>query len=289
MSEFRIHRWTSHDGLSLYSRLYDEAPPRAPAVLCLPGLTRNSRDFERLAPHLAAHFRVICPDLRGRGLSAWDPSWHNYHPSTYIDDLSALLRGLAITRVAIIGTSLGGLLAMMLPSVMRDAIAIVGVVLNDIGPEIDPAGAARIAGYAGRLRPVSTWAEAVAQLREVHGSAWPGLPDSMWIELARRNYREDADGTPVLDVDPMVGEALRKSSRTTPNLWPLFAALGSIPMLAIRGAHSDILSEATFERMQREKPDLVRLEVANRGHVPLLDETECLAAIDTFLERLKQR
>jgi pimeloyl-ACP methyl ester carboxylesterase len=287
MSEFRVHRWTSHDGLSLYSRVYDEAPPQALAVLCLPGLTRNSRDFERLASHLAPHFRVICPDLRGRGFSARDPNWRNYHPSTYMGDLYALLRGLDITRVAIIGTSLGGLLAMMLPSVVRGAI--VGVVLNDIGPEIDPAGAARIAGYAGRLPPVSTWAEAVAQLREVYGSALPGLPDSMWIELTRRSYREDADGVPVLDVDSMVGEALRKSSSRTPDLWPLFAALGSIPMLAIRGAHSDILSEATFARMQREKPDLVRLEVANRGHMPLLDETECLAGIDTFLERLNQR
>ena len=225
MSDIREHRWTSQDGLSLYSRVYDEAPPRALAVLCLPGLTRNSRDFERLALHLAPHFRVICPDLRGRGLSARDPNWRNYHPGTYITDLIALLRDLAINRVAIIGTSLGGLLAMMLPTVARDAV--VGIVLNDIGPEIDPAGAARIAGYAGRLPPVSTWAEATAQLREVYGSAWPGLPDIMWVELTRRSYREDADVRPVLDVDLMVGEALRASSSPTPNLWPLFAALSA--------------------------------------------------------------
>jgi len=286
MSEFRVHRWTSHDGLSLYSRVYDEAPASALAVLCLPGLTRNSRDFERLAPHLARRFRIICPDLRGRGCSERDPNWRNYHPGSYVNDLSALLLDLGISRVAIIGTSLGGLLAMMLPSVVRDAVA--GIVLNDIGPEIDPAGAARIAGYAGRLRPVTTWAQAVAQTREVYGSAWPGLPDSMWIELARRSYREDTDGVPVLDVDPMVGEALRNLPSSTPDLWPLFAALDSIPMLAIRGALSDILSEATFSRMQREKPDLVRLQVVNRGHVPLLDETECLAAIDTFLARVNQ-
>lgn len=281
---FRVHRWTSHDGLSLYSRVYDEAPGSALAVLCLPGLTRNSRDFERLAPHLAPRFRVICPDLRGRGCSERDPNWRNYHPGSYISDLSALLRDLQISHVTIIGTSLGGLLAMMLPSIVRDVVT--GIVLNDIGPEIDPVGAARIAGYAGRLPPVATWAEAVAQTRMVYGSAWPDLPDSTWIELARRSYREDANGLPVPDVDPMVGEALRNLPSATPNLWPLLAALDGIPMLAIRGARSDILSKATFERMQREKPNLVRLEVADRGHVPLLDEPECLAAIDMFLARL---
>jgi pimeloyl-ACP methyl ester carboxylesterase len=287
VSGFREYRWTSHDGLSLYSRVYDEARPQALAVLCLHGLTRNSRDFERLAPHLAQHFRIICPDLRGRGLSARDPNWQNYHPNTYVADLTGLVKGLAISQMAIIGTSLGGLLAMMLASVAPDVVA--GFVLNDVGPEIDPAGAERIRRYAGRLRPVSSWEEAIAQLREVYGSAWPGLSDSAWTELVRRSYREDADGTPVLDVDPMVGEATRASPSLAPNLWPLFAALGRIPILAIRGAKSDILSEATFARMQREKPDLCRLEVANRGHVPLLDEPECLVAIDAFLARLDRR
>jgi pimeloyl-ACP methyl ester carboxylesterase len=287
VSDLHEYRWTSHDGLSLYSRVYDEAPAQALTVLCLPGLTRNSRDFERLAPHLAPRFRVVCPDLRGRGLSARDPHWHNYQPSTYLADVTALVQALAVTRMAIIGTSLGGLLAMMLPSVLHEVVA--GIVLNDIGPEIDPVGAARIAGYVGRLPPVRTWDEAIAQLRAVYESAWPGLSDRMWLELARRSYREDSHGTPVLDVDPRVGEALRASSGPTPNLWPLFAALGSIPTLAIRGTHSDILSETTFARMQREKPDLVRVEVANRGHVPLLDEPECLGAIDAFLARLSPR
>lgn len=284
MSEFREHRWKSHDGLSLYARVYGEAPPAALTVLCLPGLTRNSRDFELLAPHLAAHCRVICPDLRGRGYSERDSNWRNYHPGSYINDLSALLGSLSMSRFAVIGTSLGGLLAMLLPSVVRDAI--VGIVLNDIGPEIDPAGAARIGRYAGRLPPVASWAEAIEQTREVYGSALPGLPSGRWIELGRRSYREDADGIPVLDVDPMVGEALRNLPSSTPDLWPLFTALHSIPMLAIRGALSDILSEAAFARMQHEKPDLVRLEVDDRGHVPLLDEPECLAAIDSFLARL---
>jgi pimeloyl-ACP methyl ester carboxylesterase len=284
VSEFNEYRWRSHDGLSLYSRIYDEAPPQALTVLCLHGLTRNSRDFERLAPHLASRFRVICPDLRGRGLSGWDSNWHNYQPSVYVTDLTALVKALPIERMAIIGTSLGGILAMMLAYVAPETMA--GLVLNDIGPEIAPAGAERIRGYAGRLPPVSRWDEAVAQLREVYGSAWPGLSDSMWAELARRSYREDTHGAPVLDVDPKVGDAMRASPSPAPTLWPLFGAIKGVPILAIRGARSDILSEETFARMQREKPDLERLEVAHRGHVPLLDEPECLAAIDVFLAPL---
>ncbi|HXQ30675.1 MAG TPA: alpha/beta hydrolase [Steroidobacteraceae bacterium] len=281
---FRDEWWSSKDGLRLYSRVYDTAGTGAPAVLCLPGLTRNCRDFESLAAHLAPTLRVICPDLRGRGLSAWDPVWANYHPGTYLADLAALITQLGLKRLAIVGTSLGGLLAMMLPSVLPGAIA--GIVLNDIGPEIDPVGADRIRGYAGRLPAVRSWDEAVAQLRTVFGLAWRDLPDEMWLRLARRSFREDASGAPVLAVDPKVGEAMRAAPAAAPDLWPLFATLKTVPVLAIRGALSDILSEATFARMQREKPDLVPLTVANRGHVPLLDEPECLAAIDGFLAHL---
>ena len=252
-----------------------------------PGLTRNSRDFERLAPWLASRYRVICPDLRGRGLSARDPAWQNYHLGTYVAHLDGLEKGLAITRMAIIGTSLGGLLAMTIAAAAPKSIA--GIVLNDVGPEIDPAGAERIRGYTGRLPPVGSWEEAIAQTREVYGRAWQGLPDNAWPELARRAYREDTNGTPVLDVDPMIGETLRAAPIRGPDLWSLYAFLARIPTLAIRGARSDILSLATFERMRREKPDLEQVTVADRGHVPLLDEPECLAAIDRFLVRLDPR
>jgi len=283
-STFREQRWASADGLELYSRDYNTAGPDARVVLCLPGLTRNSRDFEALAPHLATRYRVVCPDLRGRGYSARDPAWQNYQPATYIADLTGLLRALGLQRVAIIGTSLGGLLAMVMASVAPAAVA--GVVLNDIGPEVDPAGVARIRGYAGQLPPVRNWAEAAAQLRQVFGSAWPDLPEARWATLARRSYREDPSGTPVLDCDRGVGTAMRAAPAEPADLWPVYAALKAVPTLAIRGALSDILSVATFERMQRDKPDLERLTVAGRGHVPLLDEPECLAAIDAFLARL---
>jgi pimeloyl-ACP methyl ester carboxylesterase len=283
---FREQRWTSADGLELYSRVYETGVPRALTVLCLPGLTRNSRDFEALAPHLAARYRVVCPDLRGRGLSARDPKWQNYHPGTYLADLQRLIQALDLARVAIIGTSLGGLLAMMLGATAAERVA--GIVLNDVGPEIDPKGIERIKSYTGMLPPVSTWDEAIKQLRVVYGNAWPGLPDEMWSTLVRRGYRADAAGIPVLDCDPHVGDALRAAPPAAPEgFWPVFSRLGAIPMLAIRGALSDILSVRTLERMQREKPDLECITVGNRGHVPLLDEPEVLTAIDRFMARLR--
>ena len=283
-ASFREVYYASADGLRLHARFYEQAGVESPAVLCLAGLTRNSRDFEELAPHLACRYRVLCPDLRGRGFSQHDPNQQNYQPVTYLADILALLKTLSVTRVAVIGTSLGGLLAMMLAATKQDTVA--GIVLNDIGPEVDPAGLARIRGYAGQLPAVHTWDEAVAQLQTVHSQAWPGVDQSTWLRLARRSYRENASGHPVLDYDPGIGNALRSAPAQPADLWPLWAALGPVPALAIRGERSDILSPATFERMQREKPDLVRQTVARRGHVPLLDEPDCLPAIDAFLARL---
>jgi pimeloyl-ACP methyl ester carboxylesterase len=288
---YREQRCRADDGLELYCRIYHgpaaggRSGAQGPTVLCLPGLTRNSRDFEALAPHLAAHHRVVCPDLRGRGFSARDAQWRNYHPGTYLADLRRLLHVLEVERVAIVGTSLGGLLGMMLGATAPDRVA--GLVLNDIGPEVDPKGIERIKGYTGMLPPVRTWEDAVKQLRVVYGSAWPGLSDEQWSVLVRRSYREDATGAPAPDCDPRVGDALRAAQAPAGDLWPVFALLHSIPMLVIHGALSDILSAGTVARMQREKPDLERVTVVNRGHVPLLDEPEALAAIDYFLARLR--
>jgi pimeloyl-ACP methyl ester carboxylesterase len=287
---YREQRFTSADGLELYCRIYDgpaaagPAAARAFTVLCLPGLTRNSRDFEDLAPHLAARHRVVCPDLRGRGFSARDPQWQNYHPGTYLADLQRLLQVLDLERVAVIGTSLGGLLGMMLGATAPERVA--GLVLNDIGAEVDPRGIERIRSYTGLLPPVSTWSEAIAQYRAVNGNAWPDLSDETWARLVHRSYRADASGAPVLDCDPRVGDAVRAAPATPGTLWPVFARLAAVPMLVIHGALSDILSPGTLERMQREKPDLERVTVGNRGHVPLLDEPQALAAIDRFLARL---
>ena len=275
----------SQDGLRLFSRVYEGPGAAAPVVVCLHGLTRNSRDFEDLAAHLAPRYRVIVPDVRGRGLSARDPKFSNYQIPVYLGDLQRLLAGLGAARVAIVGTSMGGLMAMVLAASQPTLLS--GIVLNDVGPEVDPRGLERIRGYVGKSPPVRDWAGAVAQVRLVYGSAWPGLDDARWEKIARASYRADANGVPQPDSDPMIAEPLKDTSKAAPDLWPLWGAIAKVPMLAIRGANSDILSPATVARMQREKPDLRTLEVANRGHVPLLDEPESLAAIDGFLDALR--
>ncbi len=271
----------SPEGLRLFSRVYAGPSAAAPDVLCLHGLMRNSRDFEDLAPHLATHYRVIVPDVRGRGLSARDPNFNNYQIPVYLNDLTALCAGLRVERVSIIGTSMGGLMAMVLAAMQPQLIA--RIVLNDVGPEVDPAGLERIRGYAGKSAPVRNWEEAVAQVRSIYGPAWPGLSDERLEGIARRSYRVNAQGVPQADADPLIAGPLRDTKAAAPDLWPLWRGLAKVPILSIRGAHSDILSEATLARMQREKPGLKVLSVANRGHAPLLDEPECVAAIDEFL------
>jgi pimeloyl-ACP methyl ester carboxylesterase len=273
--------YDSHDGLRLFSRLYAGPAATAPVVLCLHGLMRNSRDFEELAAHLAARYRVIVPDVRGRGLSARDPDFNNYQIPVYVKDVLTLLTGLGAARVRVIGTSMGGLMAMMLALTQGGLVS--GIVLNDVGPEVDRAGLERIRGYAGKATAVGSWAEAIAQVRSTYGSAWPGLSDERWEKIVRLSYRANAQGTPEVDADPHISELLRNTNVAAPDLWPLWGALAKVPILAIRGAHSDILSAATLARMQREKPDLRALTVANRGHAPLLDEPGCVAAIEAFL------
>ena len=275
----------SHDGLRLFSRVYEGPGAAAPVVLCLHGLTRNSRDFEDLAAHLAPRYRVIVPDVRGRGLSARDPNFSNYQIKVYLGDLQRLLAGLGAARVTIVGTSMGGLMAMVLAAMELALVA--GIVLNDVGPVLDPPGLERIRDYVGKSPPVRDWAGAVAQVRLVYGSAWPGLDDARWEKLARLSFRAGADGVPQPDYDPMIGEPLKDTSRAAPDLWPLWGVIASVPILSLRGELSDILSAATVARMQREKPDLRTVTVANRGHVPLLDEPECVEAIDEFLGALR--
>lgn len=276
--------YTSGDGLRLYYRDYASPGSSRVPVLCLPGLTRNSRDFETVAPRIAQGRRVLCADLRGRGRSQHDPAWQNYHPGTYLADLAQLLAHAGVERVVLLGTSLGGILSMLISATQPRVVA--GVVLNDVGPEVAPEGLQRIATYVGRHTPVASWVEAAEQVRNTYGLALPGLGDDEWLAFARRSYSE-VDGVPRLDMDPMIGEAVRAApAAAAPDLWPLFAALKPVPTLAIRGEISDVLSVQTFDRMAAEKPDLERLTVPGRGHPPLLDEPECVAAIDSFLASL---
>jgi pimeloyl-ACP methyl ester carboxylesterase len=270
-------RWfESADGLRLHYRDYAAGQPGRLPLLCLPGLTRNARDFEYVALRQQAQRRVLCADLRGRGRSQHDPNWQNYHPGTYLGDIGRLLADAGIERCVFVGTSLGGILTMLTAATQPGRVA--AAILNDVGPEVDPVGLARIASYVGRFPPARSWDEAVTLVRATYEPTLPGLSAEQWADFTRRSY-SDVDGVPRLDMDPNIGEAVRAA----PDLWPVFAALKPVPTLVLRGATSDILSTTTFERMKREKPDLVRAEVPDRGHVPLLDEPAAVAAIDAFL------
>jgi pimeloyl-ACP methyl ester carboxylesterase len=283
-ADWQDRYFTSADGLRLHYRDYPAVEPGRVPVLCLPGLTRNCRDFESVAPRIQRTRRVLCADLRGRGLSQHDPNWQNYHPGTYLADIARLLADAGVPRVIILGTSLGGILAMLIAATTPQVLA--GVILNDVGPEVAAEGLKRISTYVGKSPPVRNWTEAVAQAKATYGLAWPAATDADWMSFARRSYTE-VDGVPRLAMDPMIGEAVRAApSGAAPDLWPVFGALRPIPTLALRGAISDVLSLQTFDRMATEKPDLVRVTVAGRGHPPMLDEPDSVAAIDAFLARL---
>ncbi len=224
---------------------------------------------------------MLTPDLRGRGYSDYDPSWRNYHPLTYIGDAWRLLDTLGIDRVIVMGTSLGGLCGMAMS--MQDNARIAGLIMNDIGPEIAPEGLNRVQDYTGRLPPVASWDEAVAQTREIYGVWLPGLSDDDWLVMAKRAYREH-DGVPRLDFDPNIGRAVREVGPQKGDPWEYFGTLAETPVTVLWGVDSDILTRDICDRMLAAKPDLNVVPVANRGHVPLLDEPECVEAIDAMLE-----
>jgi len=275
--------FTSHDGLNLYYRDFGSENAGTP-VICLPGLTRNSRDFDDLANYLSDRRRVITCDFRGRGFSDYDENWENYHPLTYVNDTWALLDHLGIDNTIVVGTSLGGLCAMVMAATNGDRLA--GVVMNDIGPEINPAGIARVQEYTGRVPPVASWDDAVKQCRTIYGEWLPGLSDEGWDRLARCGYRENEQGVPRLDMDPGIGEAVRKVGPQKGDPWALFDALADKPVTLLWGVMSDILTKDIINKMTARKPDIDVVGVPNRGHVPLLDEPECITAIDAFLERV---
>jgi len=201
---FTEHRITSHDGLSLYYRSYGVS---GQVVLCLPGLTRNCKDFHALATHLASWpgqpWRVICPDLRGRGQSGYDRHYRHYQPATYVRDTWRLLDQAGIDAVIVIGTSLGGLMAMIMASQQPERLR--AVVLNDIGPELPPDALARIVQYAATGAAVSDWHTAAMQVKQVYEIAYPDMPESFWLDYVRLSYRENELGVPAPEVDPGAG------------------------------------------------------------------------------------
>ena len=282
-STYTSRFYTSPDGLKLHYRDYAGPPGARLTVLCIPGLTRNARDFEDVAPHLAGRYRVLCVELRGRGLSDYAPDPMTYVPATYVRDIIALLDSASLMRVAIIGTSLGGIISMLLASVIPHRL--LGVVINDIGPELDSAGLARIAGYVGRTRPISNWDEAAAAIEAIDGAVFPEYKGADWVRMARRRFVEQPEGGLRPDYDLNISKPFVSTARAG-DLWPFFQSFRALPILALRGAQSDLLSPRVFDEMQAVVPNLRRVTVPNRGHAPYLDETEARAAIDTFLDSL---
>ena len=276
------HLVTASDGLELFARAYGDPGGRTP-VVCIPGLTRNSRDFAPVAGRLSADRFVVAVDLRGRGRSQRDPSAASYTLDTYAEDVVAVVDELVGGPVVLLGTSLGGLTSMWVAADRPDLVA--GVVLNDIGPEIDPEGAARIAAYAGKLPPAGTWAEAVAQTRAVSEPATPGLTDDEWRATAEQRYREEPDGTVVVDHDP----GITAGPGPTRDPWLVFSGMRDVPVLVLRGASSDVLAASTVAAMAENHPGLSALEVPGRGHTPTLDEPSVCDALDRFLASVDGR
>lgn len=284
MPAYREATISAQDGLSLYYRDYGDRLSAKTPVLCLGGLTRNSADFAELAARLSKERRVLCPDYRGRGRSAYDPDWRHYDPYVYINDISHLLAATGVGRCVIIGTSLGGLLAMGL-TVLRPTI-VVGVVLNDIGPDVASAGLGRILQYVGVDYAQPDWDAAVRFLKELMPNLAPKADDAWWRTHAEATYRKGADGRLHFDWDLNLAKPLDHQRTAMPNLWAMFRGLMAIPTLAFRGALSDVLSEDVFRRMALEKRDLVCVTVPDTGHTPSLSEPQATEALDAFLRPL---
>lgn len=276
------HRYASADGrLQLFARDYGgEGPP----LLLMHGLTRNSADFEPLVDHLAARYRLVVPDQRGRGLSDRDPEPENYRPDIYAQDMFALLDSLGIAGAGLIGTSMGGLMAMIMAA--AQPLRVGPIVFNDIGPVLDPVGLSRIGSYVGGGGPFASWDDAADALAAINAEAFPGFGHDDWVAFARRTCCETADGQVRFAYDPAIAAGFASPVAEQADLWPLWAMLGTRPVLVLRGALSDLLAPATVLRMQAEhKGPFESREIPDRGHAPLLDEPEALQAIQAFLQQ----
>ena len=278
--------WTSRDGLRLHYRDY-AGPADRPPLLMLHGLTRNARDFESIAARYAGEWRVIVPDFRGRGLSQWDPKSSNYMPATYAGDVMQLLGELGIERAVFLGTSLGGLVTMVIATVAPQLIA--GTMLNDVGPELDLSGIDRIKSYVGKPVLFRDWEEVADRLQERSGDVHPAYDRADWLTFAKRICRQGEQGVE-FNYDMAIAEPFNSTNQgETPDIWPYYRALGGNPVLVLRGALSDLLADSALERMQSEIPDVEIVTVPNVGHAPDLDEPEASAAIDRLLERVLKR
>ncbi len=274
--------WWSRDGLRLHYRDYaGEGLP----ILCLPGLTRNARDFAELAERLAGKHRLILVELRGRGESGYAKDAMSYVPLTYLQDVQALLDALKLDRFILFGTSLGGILSLLVAATHQGQVA--GVLLNDVGPTLEPAGLARIRTYVGKSANYQTWLHAARALSDGQRVAYPDYVLEDWLAMAKRLCRLSPAGRIIYDYDMAIAEPFRvPGGEAGVDLWPALDALKAMPSLLVRGTLSDILSAATATRMAETLPLLERVEVERTGHAPTLSEPDCVEAIDRLLARI---
>ncbi|MBL8582972.1 MAG: alpha/beta hydrolase [Rhizobiaceae bacterium] len=288
MAEYHDHFYQSEDGLQLHARIYEAAGSSALSVVCLPGLTRNARDFHDLAIFLSSSAkpgrRVVVFEYRGRGQSQWDADSTHYNVATEAKDVLVGLDGLAIPRAAFIGTSRGGLIIHVLAALRPDILG--PIVLNDIGPVIEPEGLVQIRDYLSTAPRPGSFNEAETVQRKIHGAAFPSLSDEDWRRFVRAIYRDDA-GRPVPDFDSALINGLWAfdPAKPMPDLWAQFDLLAAKPLLTIRGTNSRLLSQATVEEMARRHPGMEIELVAGQGHAPLLETADLPARITKFLTR----
>ena len=287
MAGWTDRMWWSRDGLRLHYRDYD-GPVGRPPIICIPGLTRNARDFAHVADRLAGRWRIIVCELRGRGDSAYAPDPMTYAPLVYMQDIERLVAELAIPRAVFFGTSLGGIVAMLLASVRPHEIA--GALINDVGPVLEEGGVAHIRTYVGRAQNHASWLHAARALSISQGANYPryGLED--WLRFAKRLFKLSPSGRITLDYDLAIAEPFRmEGGATGVDLWPGWSALGDIPVTLLRGAHSPLLSEATAQAMIARVPEAELVTIPDVGHAPTLDEPEAEAAIDRLLARVEEQ
>lgn len=277
--------YESRDGLKLYAKSYGD--PNAPVTaLCMHGLTRNHRDFEPMISGLGDGYRFIAVDQRGRGNSAYDPNPASYTLPTYVGDMLTLLDKLGLQKVVLIGTSMGGLMSMVMMKVAPERVR--GIVLNDVGPTIERAGLERIAGYVGGSPAVDSWEIAAEATARVQSSAFPDFTPDDWMEFSKRTWKQQDDGKVVLAYDTAISDSLKAVKvrwRDRFLAWRLYSMLKKVPVLIVRGELSDLFSDRTARRMVSRHPDAKLVTVPRVGHAPILDEPAVLPEIKAFLDR----
>lgn len=286
MSEkaFQDGFWQSADGLKLHYRDY-AGPADRPAILCIPGLTRNVRDFEPLAEAFAGDWRVIAVDLRGRGDSDYARDTSTYVPLTYVADMLAFLDEVQPGSVVAVGTSLGGIVTALMANARPEAFA--GMVINDIGPVIEASGLARIRDYVGQGGSYPTWMHAARALKDGSSHIYPGFKVADWLRLAKRLMVLSGGGRITFDYDMRIAEPmLAAGDAPVGDLWPAFRALPPVPKLVLRGALSDLLSTETLKAMKKDIAALDTATVRRVGHVPTLEEPEARTAIAALLDKV---